>query len=925
MSVKPYDPQSVERGISRRWERAKVFSPPAARRRGRTSFAIVIPPPNITGSLHVGHALNGAMQDVLIRYHRMRGDDTVWVPGTDHAGIATQNVVEKELRSEGKTRQDLGREKFLERVWAWKERYGETITQQIRRLGCSCDWSRARFTLDAEYVRAVQEAFIHYAHRGLIYRGDRIVNWCPRCASSISDLEVRYEEKEDVLYAVRYPLTKRTGNRKSGTGTGHIVVATTRPETMLGDAAVAVHPDDERYTALVGKRVRLPLTDREIPIVADRAVDPHFGTGAVKVTPAHDATDAEIAKRHGLPTRNVIGEDGQMTAAVPAPYRGLSADAAREQVLTDLRARGLLVQETPHRHSVGSCERCGTVVQPLVSKQWFVRMKPLAQPAIDVVEEGLITFHPPRWKKPFLAWLRGVKDWCISRQLWWGHRLPVWYCQAGKRNSKLEYAHIVFSTVKPRRCPECGGREFVQDPDVLDTWFSSALWPLAVFGWPEATADLARFYPTTVLTTAPEILHLWVARMVFSGLEFTNRKTYLPATQYGKTNRAGQVPFRDVIIHQTVLNIRGQRMSKSLGTGIDPLELIEKYGADATRFGILVQLHGDQQALRFDEHAVRTGRNVVNKLWNIGRFLERQARSRRHEVGGKQRRAASRLSSLAFDTWIQGRLADVTEEVTNDLNAYRFGEALRTLHAFLWDEFADWYVEVCKVPEMTAPRVARDVFVTLLRLFHPFLPFVTEELWRTFGDHPLLTTASWPMERRTKQRSAGKTKALGSVAIIQAVVRHLRSVRTLLGIPAGQNIPVRIWGEASLLPLFPVVMFLAGCRTVANGARDAGAWVPLPRVGRVRMALQRDALAGLDLTAHLEAARRRAAQSRVLVQSTEQRLETMRKGAPTTVVAQAEERLIVERRDLRELERAVELLSRFLTQSESSQREASTP
>jgi valyl-tRNA synthetase len=858
-----YEPKKIEEKTYRAWERAKAFQPAVKKPRGKKPFSIVLPPPNVTGSLHMGHALNASMQDVLTRYHRMKGDDTVWVPGMDHAGIATQNVVEKQLRKEGLTRHDLGREKFLERVWQWKEQYGKTIGGQLRNLGVSCDWSRERFTMDAGYVRAVSEAFIHYAQKGLIYRGDRIVNWCPRCASSISDLEVVYEEREGFIYNIIYPLAD---------GSGSITVATTRPETMLGDTGVAVYPKDDRYKKLVGKKVKLPLTDREIPIVADHAVEKEFGTGAVKVTPAHDLTDWEIGSRQKLEIINVIGEDGKMTNKAGEKYAGLTVEEAGKKVLEDLKLGGYLSGEPQKlKHNVAICERCGTIIQPLVSKQWFVKMAPLSGPAMEVAKKNLINFHPIRWKKIYLDWLGGVKDWCVSRQLWWGHRLPVWYCQTG-RISKTD-GHVVFSAIKPKKCPECGGKNFEQDPDVLDTWFSSALWPFAVFGWPEMTDDLARFYPTSVLTTARDIVALWVARMVFSGLEFTNAKKYLPAKQYGKKNLGQQISFRDVIIHPTVLNSKGQRMSKSLGTGIDPMNLINEYGADATRFGLLVQTQQDQQALRFDENAVRTGRNFVNKLWNIGKFIE--------NANSKGRKSAS---PTIFDQWILDRLNQTAREVTFALKEFRFGDAVRSLHAFVWDDFADWYIEVSKIDGMTDRKTAKNIFQNILKLAHPFIPFVTEELWKEYGDGKnMLIVSSWPNMSTTKKKIGREMQDF------QNIVKELRSTRSLLGIPANQEPTIYLKVGTRLRFAIPAVAYLISFSAILD--KPEKDWVKLFTKSGLKISLPRDIVASLPLDARLASLNSEAEKIKEEITSIESRLRQMAGKAPKDVIAEQKKNL----------------------------------
>ncbi len=876
---KPYDPHEVEEKIYKTWERAKAFSPAAKAKRGQKSFSIVIPPPNVTGSLHMGHALNASMQDALIRFHRMKGDDTVWIPGTDHAGIATQNVVEKQLKKEGLSRHDLGREKFIERVWEWKNQYGKTIGLQIRRLGSSCDWTRERFTMDPGYVRAVQEAFIHYANKGLIYRGNRIVNWCPRCASSISDLEVKYEEQNGLIYNVSYLLSD---------GSGEVVVATTRPETMLGDSGVAVYPGDERYKHLIGKKLRLPLVGREIPIVADHAVEKDFGTGAVKVTPAHDLVDWEIGARQKLEVINVIGEDGKMTGFAGDKYEGLSVEDARKKVVEDLKKEGRLQGEPVQmRHNIALCDRCGTVIQPLVSKQWFVKMQPLAAPAKKAGEDNLITFHPERWRRAYLEWLNGVKDWCISRQLWWGHRIPVWYCEADK-------SHSVFSIAKPKKCPECDNKNFVQDPDVLDTWFSSALWPFAVFGWPEATDDFARFYPTSVLATARDILALWVARMVFSGLEFTDRKKFLPAKQYGKTNAKQQVPFKDVIIHPTVLNLKGQRMSKSLGTGIDPIDLIEQYGADATRFGLLVQTQQDQQALRFDENAVRTGRNFVNKLWNIAKYLK------------TERKKGSRSSSQTpFDQWVQQRVEETTREVTSALEELRFGDGIRTLHSFVWDDFADWYIEASKVDGTVNTKNAVQVFQRILVLAHPFLPFITEELWKEFGTKDLLIVSAWPKTKKAVQKNDGNV-----IELVKQTVKELRSLRGLLGVLPAERLALRLGVEKELDGLHPVVEKMANVSVVTE---QQGDWIIVPTALKFSVALEKTLLRKLPLKEKMSVMQKDLEKAKDAAAKLKQRILLMQGKAPEEVVADQREQLALIEGELRQKTGGVEELRKLLT------------
>ncbi len=785
-----YDPKELEERWYRFWEErgffyAEVDDP-------RPGFCITIPPPNVTGSLHMGHALNHTIHDIVARYKRMQGFNVLVVPGTDHAGIATQVVVEKELAKEGKTRHDLGREKFLERVWAWKEQYGGIILQQMRKLGCSYDWRRERFTMDEHYARAVLETFIRLWNEGLIYRGYRIVNWCPRCLTALSDLEVEREEEGEPghLWFIRYPL-KENGADK------YVVVATTRPETMLGDAAVAVHPDDERYKPLIGKTVLLPLVGREIPLIADPAVDPEFGTGAVKVTPAHDASDFEIAERHGLPKIVVMDDYGRMVN-VPERFNGLDRFTAREEVVKALQEQGLVERVEDYRVPLGRCYRCDTVIEPLLSLQWFVRMKPLAELALQVIGEGKIQYLPERFARLTIEWLENIKDWCISRQIWWGHRIPIWYCldcNAGKweirqwgSEERYHFAEDAkaFAAIKaPSQCPDCGSRRLVQDPDVLDTWFSSAIWPHAVLGWPDDAPELRKFYPTDLMITARDILYLWVARMVMTGVKF-----------------AGDIPFRVVYVHPTVLTREGKRMSKSLGTGIDPLDLLDKYGADGLRFGLIVQAEAGQD-LRFHEERLEMARNFGKKLWNATRFV---VMALNEEV---PRTSASSLRSSALslpERWILSRLHKTIAQVNANMEAYELAEAAKAIYNFVWDEFCDWFVEISK-PAMAEggseqAHSYRQTLVTVLetslRLLHPFMPFVTEELWQRLK-------GAWSEEHGARSTEKGmKVEAVmvakypeaeerffdeeaeRQMAFLMETVRRIRALRADLGIPTAK-------------------------------------------------------------------------------------------------------------------------------------------
>jgi valyl-tRNA synthetase len=742
---KAYDPKAVEGPVFNSWTEGRYFECPVPEDTSVEPFVVVIPPPNVTGSLHMGHALNNTIQDVVVRRSRMTGRPTRWVLGTDHAGIATQNKVEQKLAEQGLTRYDVGREKFIELCWAWRHEHGSTIITQLKAMGCSCDYSDEHFTMDPDYQRAVKRVFVRWYEEGLIYRGKRIINWCPRCSTALSDIEVEHEELDGHLWYFRYPLKEPVA------GVDSVVVATTRPETMLGDTCVAVNPADARYTALVGATVVLPLLGREIPVVADEYVDPTFGTGAVKVTPAHDPNDFDIGERHGCPKVNVLAADASITSE-GGPYVGLDRYEARKRVVEDMEAAGLLVKVDDHRHSVGHCYRCHTVVEPWLSDQWFVDMKPLAAPAIDAARDGSVVFHPKRWENVYFHWMENIRDWCVSRQLWWGHQIPVFYCDA------CGEMHV--SEEEMKECPGCGGR-VRQDPDVLDTWFSSALWPFATLGWPKETPEAEYFYPTTVLSTARDILFLWVARMIMTGIHFM-----------------GEVPYRDVIIHPTVFNAEGRRMSKSLGTGVDPLDLMEHYGADGMRFGLMLQVTGSQD-IKFSEDKLLSSRNFANKIWNASRFVLMNLEG--YEPGPPK-------AETVADAWILSRLADLAARVDEGLLAYEFGETARDLYDFFWNEFCDWYIELSK-DRLAAggegrTSVQRNLVFVLdraLRLLHPMMPFVTEEIWRQLplseeDSAPSLMVAAWP----DPAGLAGwrDEDAEASIAVVREVVSAVRGVRS---------------------------------------------------------------------------------------------------------------------------------------------------
>ena len=772
---KAYDPTGVEDRWYATWtERGYFRAEPSERK----PFCIVLPPPNVTGALHIGHALDHTLQDVLTRRKRMQGFEALWLPGTDHAGIATQVVVERQLREQGVDPRALGRERFLERVWAWKEESGNTIVEQMKRLGNSCDWDRLRFTMDEGLSRAVRVAFVRMYEDGLIYRGERIINWCPTDRTALSDSEVEHRDVTGELVTFRYELSE---------GKGHVDVATTRVETMLGDTGVAVHPADERYRDLVGRTVTHPFTGEDLPIVADEAVDPGFGTGAVKVTPAHDPTDFDIGERAGLPARNVLTAEARISEDAPAAFRGLDRYEARRTVLEALRDRGLIVaEERPYEHPVGHCYRCGSEIEPWLSgKQWFVAVDRLKGPAHDAAADGHIRFFPERWVGPYTTWLENLRDWNISRQLWWGHRIPVWYCSNG---------HESAATSDPDACAACGSTEIEQDPDVLDTWFSSQLWPFSTLGWPDETPDLDFFYPTPALVTGYEILYLWVARMIMSGL-------YL----------VGDVPFRHVLIHGLVRDERNRKMSKSLGNVIDPLEMIERYGADALRFALVRMAGPEQQNIPFGERDVEAARHFANKIWNAGRLVlsaapEDQAVSLLDAWAGQadllslyQERTAGEgyLGSELTARWILSRHEACRTEVDVALEEYRFSDAAQALHRFLWSELADWGLEMAKPAlyergseEATATwRILAWVVERTLRLLHPIMPFVTEELWQRFGAGESVVVADWP-EPHPEHRDE---RAEASFSLAMDVVSALRSFRSDHRIPPAAGITARVW------------------------------------------------------------------------------------------------------------------------------------
>ena len=748
--AKTYDSSSVEKKWYEFWEEHGFFH--AEVDKTKKSFSIVMPPPNVTGALHLGHALDGTIQDILTRFKRMRGFNTLWLPGTDHAGIATQAKVEAQLVQEGTSRQELGREKFVERVWEWKNQYGGRITKQLRRLGSSCDWERERFTMDEGCSKSVREAFVDLYEKDLIYRGNYIVNWCPKCHTTISDIEVEHVDHDGFLYHLKYLF------KDSQEG---LIVATTRPETMLGDTAVAVHPEDERYRHLIGKTLVLPLVNREIPVIADEYVDRGFGTGAVKITPSHDPNDFEVGLRHKLPQISVMDKAAKMNEQA-GKYQGLDRFEARKLIVEDLKAVGSLVEIEPHAHAVGECYRCSTVIEPMVSKQWFVKMKPLAKPAIEVIDDGRLGFVPDRFDKIYLGWMENIRDWCISRQLWWGHRIPVWYCD--------DCGQEICAKEDPESCPSCGGRHLTQDPDVLDTWFSSGLWPFSTLGWPEKTPDLEQFYPTAVLVTGRDIIFFWVARMIFMAMEFMK-----------------EVPFPQVMIHGLVLDAKGRKMSKSLGNGVDPIEVIEQYGADTLRF-MLITGNTPGNDLRFHPERLEATRNFCNKIWNASRFVLMNLED--YEEG-------PRGELTLADRWILSQYASTIEKVTDALEGFDLGEAGRLLYEFIWNEFCDWYIELTKprlynkedkLARHTAGSVLNEVLEGTLRLLHPFMPFLTEEIWQNLpvqGESIMME--SWPEIPDYQDEQAVK-----DMTLLMDAIKAIRNIRAEMKVAPGQKVEILI-------------------------------------------------------------------------------------------------------------------------------------
>ena len=743
-----YDPSQIEEKWYDYWETHGVFHDEP--KEGAEPFSIVLPPPNVTGQLHMGHALDGTLQDILIRYKRMQGYNVLWLPGKDHAGIATQVKVEKQIAEEGLTKYDLGREKFLERVWQWKEKYGNTIGRQIRKLGSSCDWTRERFTMDPVCARAVREVFCSLYEKGLIYQGNRITNWCPRCQTALSDIEVEHEDEVGHLYYINYPVVGEDS---------YVQIATTRPETIPGDTAVAVNPEDERFSSLIGKKLLLPTVGREIPVIADEYVDPKYGTGCVKITPAHDPNDFAVGERHNLESIVIMNLDGTLNEKA-GKYNGMTREEARKQIIADLKDMGLLVKIEETKHAVGHCSRCHTTVEPMTTKQWFVKMKPLAGPAMQAVKEGRTKFVPDRFANTYIQWLENIHDWCISRQLWWGHRIPVWYCD--------DCGKTIVSRTDVEACPHCGSHHIHQDPDVLDTWFSSALWPFSTMGWPDQTELLKKWYPTSVLVTGYDIIFFWVARMMFMAMEFMH-----------------EIPFKYVFIHGLVRDSQGRKMSKSLGNGIDPLEMAEKYGADALRFNLITG-NSPGNDMRFFVDKCEAMRNFANKIWNASRFVMMNLSIDKVELPEKLE---------LEDKWILSKLNTLIREVTDNLEAYELGVASAKIYDFIWDTYCDWYIELTKTrlngedaqAKQAAENVLCYVLLRILELLHPFMPFITEEIWQALPhEGRYLISAEWP----EYQDALHFPEAEAAMEAVKDAISAIRARRAEMNVPPSRKAQV---------------------------------------------------------------------------------------------------------------------------------------
>ena len=834
---KAYDPKDFEDRIYSYWKEKGEFAPSDS---DKEHFSIVMPPPNVTGVLHMGHALNNSLQDIIIRYYRMHGRPTLWVPGTDHAGIATQNVVERQLQKEGLRRQDLGREKFVERTWKVKEKHHDIIKSQLEKMGCSCDWNHERFTMDEGLSRAVREAFVTLYEKGLIYKGKYLVNYCPKCGTALADDEVEYENVPGKLYDVRYPYAD---------GSGYITVATTRPETMFGDTAVAVNPDDERYKSVVGKELLLPLTDRKIPIITDRFVDMEFGTGMVKITPAHDPNDFECGKRHDLEAINLLNPDGTLNENVPEKYRGMMAEDARALVVEDLEKGGYLVKITDHAHDVGHCYRCHTTVEPYLSEQWFVSMRSLADKALAAWKNGDIVFYPRRWENTYAHWMENIRDWCISRQLWWGHRIPVWYCQ--------DCGKMIVSRTDVTECPDCHSHNLKQDEDVLDTWFSSWLWPFSTLGWPDKTVDLEKFFPTNTLVSAYDIIFFWISRMIMSSEIFM-----------------GKAPFRDIVITGLVRDIKGRKMSKSLGNGIDPLEVIDRFGADAMKF-TLCYLAAQGQDVMIDMESFRLGSRFANKIWNAARYLLLN-------LEGRELVEIDRARLSIMDRWIYSRLNTAAKTIHDAMENYRFNEAAQAIYSFFWNDYCDWYIEASKPRLLSgsedeknlAVSVLMDILEKAMRLMHPFLSFITEEIYQKLPNHEGdVITALYP----EYSADAEDKEADDLVGLLQEASRVVRAARANLQIAPEKKLKVVIRmpesasaaffrQEADLMKSF---MTASSIVIDTDGSEDVKGAFPATAIGFEAFVFVRDAI---DIDAEIKRLENEIQKNTALLEASEKKL-----------------------------------------------------
>jgi valyl-tRNA synthetase len=880
--AKAYDPKEFEDRIYEYWLEHDLFSPKEKQAEEPRPFVIVIPPPNVTGVLHMGHGLNNSLQDILIRYYRMQGVPTLWVPGTDHAGIATQNVVERKLRAQGSGKNKLGREKFIEETWKVKREHHEVISRQLRKIGASCDWNRERFTLDEGLSRAVREVFVALYERDLIYRGNYLVNWCHSCGTAISDDEVEHREVAGKLYHYYYPLAD---------GEGKVEIATTRPETMLGDTCVAVHPEDERYTELVGKKVELPLTGRTIEIVADDYVDREFGTGAVKVTPAHDPNDWQIAERHGLEKINILNPDGTLNDVVPEKYRGLSTIDARRAVVEDIKSAGLFIKEEEHSHQVGHCYRCDTRIEPYMSEQWFVRMRAMADKALAAWKKKQIIFFPKKYENTYSNWLENIRDWCISRQLWWGHRIPVWYCE--------DCGETIVSRTDVETCPKCGSGTLRQDSDVLDTWFSSWLWPFSTLGWPEATDDMKRFFPTTTLVTGYDIIFFWVARMIMAGLEFLE-----------------EVPFRDIVITSLVRDKQGRKMSKSLGNGMDPLDIVDRYGADSLKF-TLAFLAAQGQDILLAEEDFKFGSKFANKIWNAARYLLMN-------LEGREYLDLADIELREVDRWIFHRLNEAVKRVDRAIKNYRFNDASQAVYEFFWNDFCDWYIEASKLNLYRDDEAEKDRAISLLlgileetlRLLHPFLPFLSEEIYQklpSVKSHAHLITAPYPrpMEERKNAETAVKFE------LLQEAVRMVRTLRSEFTIAPEKKLRTALKPDAGFAgtEFFSahkgLIEFLTNSSElrIASEIEDADKAVPAAGNGYEVFVYVKEAI---DVGKELEKLQKEQKKLQQLVEATEKKLGNagFTANAPGEVVEKEREKLKEFRDRLSKVRRYLQQLSR---------------